>query len=339
MEKNKEKNYDFTAFDNYSVTSNRQRRAYLNIAKRCNAKCVYCDDWKTDRSPKIETPPEILMIVIDNLKVIGIDHVTISGGEPLIRTDIWSILKYINKVGLTWSIITNGSMLTKANSQRLIDANPTHVNISVDSLNPDHLRKIRGLDINKILDNLFYFQELVNKTGKAVPISIIAVISRRTIPDIITLVEFCNTHKIGLTLQPIHIQVADYGSDIFVEHWPMSSDIRKLEAIIETLISGKNKKNWRIENTEGFLKSIPQFFRNRTFHPITPCESGAFDIVIDTDLNVLPCWAMKPISQISTDKSLESIISSSLYQNIHKEIKSGNCPGCLYSCHLNRQLA
>lgn len=317
----------------------RPKRAYLNVAKRCNARCVYCADWMNGSDPSIEHSAETMMAIVDDLRKSDVKHITVSGGEPLIRKDFWRIVDHINEAGLDWSIITNGTMLNGSNAQRLLEHKVSHVNISIDTLQPQRMREIRGLSVDLITRNALELQRLIAASRAGVGVSIISVISRSTIRDLPELALFCHANDFGLTLQPLHVEESGRDSAELVPQWPDPPAIAELETILADLVRHKAEDGWNIENPAAYLLAIPEFFRCGTFHPAQPCTSGAVDIVIDTDLQVRPCWAMPPVAQITEQVQLTTIVASKEYRHTRAAISGGACPGCLFACHLNRQLA
>jgi MoaA/NifB/PqqE/SkfB family radical SAM enzyme len=317
----------------------RPRRAYLNVAKRCNARCVYCADWMNGTDPAIEHPAEAMTAVVDDLHRLGVSHVTVSGGEPLMRKDIWHVVDHILARGMSWSIITNGTMLTRANALRLLEHRVSHVNVSLDALDPRIMRELRGLDSQRIARNVRALSELFASGDAGMAVSIIAVISRTAIPHLPELARFCHRNGIGLTLQPLHREESGRDGDDLAAYWPDGPAIAELEDVLRELIGRKTLDGWRIENSVAYLEAIPSFFRQGTYRPPEPCSTGAVDIVIDTDLRVRPCWAMPAVARITPETPLTTIVDSAPYRQVRARIATGDCPGCLYACHLNRQLS
>lgn len=115
--------------------------ASFHIVKPCNMKCKFCyatfDDMKLSKQLSITD----VILILDKLKSAGLQKITFAGGEPLLYKSLKSAIVHSSEIGLTTSIITNGSML---NDSWLSEMRPflDWVGLSVDSL--DHLtqRKI-----------------------------------------------------------------------------------------------------------------------------------------------------------------------------------------------------
>lgn len=104
--------------------------AYLLITYRCNFECSYCYLRDTDKDLN-ELPTEEWFRAVEILHSKGIDKVAITGGEPLVRTDIIPILQKCKELGMHVTLLTNGSLLKEqfAQIEPLID----HIVISLDS--------------------------------------------------------------------------------------------------------------------------------------------------------------------------------------------------------------
>jgi cyclic pyranopterin phosphate synthase len=108
----------------------------ISITNRCNINCFYCHhDGIIPQEYEMETSEiERIARVARNL---GINKIRLSGGEPLIRTDIIDIVSRISALNFQdVSLTTNGTLLEDY-SQKLKDAGLDRVNVSFDTLNPN----------------------------------------------------------------------------------------------------------------------------------------------------------------------------------------------------------
>lgn len=107
----------------------------FHIVKPCNMKCKFCyatfDDFKVNKQL---TVPEICLI-LNKLKEAGVQKVTFAGGEPMLYRQLPNIIIYAKAIGLTTSIITNGSLLT-INFLKEMQGKLDWIGLSVDSINP-----------------------------------------------------------------------------------------------------------------------------------------------------------------------------------------------------------
>lgn len=127
----------------------------ISVTRDCNLNCLYCKPGTACRNDDQFRPlsPADYGKIVRTAAELGIRKVRITGGEPLVRHDIYEIISVISSVeGIDdISMTTNGIHLEQA-AQRLKDAGLTRVNVSLDSLNEDNFRKITG--VNKLHDVL-----------------------------------------------------------------------------------------------------------------------------------------------------------------------------------------
>ncbi len=149
----------------------------VSITDRCNFRCVYCSiGEKTTFLPKerivsFEEIEKIVKIMVD----LGIKRVKITGGEPLVRRDIQSLIKKISTMEniVDLSLTTNGSLLTEDMVNKLVNSGLTRINISLDSLNPETFSRITG---GGNLDNVLQGINYSLKAGfKAVKINTVLI--------------------------------------------------------------------------------------------------------------------------------------------------------------------
>jgi radical SAM protein with 4Fe4S-binding SPASM domain len=102
-----------------------QRSFVFEITKRCNHDCLHCyNAWKDPQEyPPAEDLPtgETIDILGKMLDETGARLVSLSGGEPMLRADIFEIVDYLSERGMTINLITNGSLLTEDAVNRLAD--------------------------------------------------------------------------------------------------------------------------------------------------------------------------------------------------------------------------
>lgn len=136
----------------------------LSITDRCNLRCVYCmpkEGLPFFPTDKVLSQDEIVQLV-ENFAEMGISKVRITGGEPLLRTDVVDIVRRIKNVdGINdVSITTNGLFLTKK-AEALKEAGLDRLNISLDTFDPERYKEItRGGNIQQVLDGISFAAKL-----------------------------------------------------------------------------------------------------------------------------------------------------------------------------------
>ena len=114
-----------------------------NCTRRCNLHCMHCYADSHDREYPGELTTDEGRRLIDDLASFGAPTVIFSGGEPLIRPDIFELAEYAGEVGLRCVLSTNGTFITQEVAQRIKDVAFSYVGISLDGIGPAH-DKVRG---------------------------------------------------------------------------------------------------------------------------------------------------------------------------------------------------
>lgn len=124
--------------------------ASFHIVKPCNMKCKFCYATFDDMNISKQLSITDVIVILDKLKSAGLQKVTFAGGEPLLYKSLKAAIVHSSEIGLTTSIITNGSML---NDNWLSEMRPflDWVGLSVDSLDVLTQRKIGRIG-NKPVD-------------------------------------------------------------------------------------------------------------------------------------------------------------------------------------------
>lgn len=108
--------------------------ASFHIVKPCNMSCKFCYATFNDMTVKNQLSLTDSYNILDKLKDSGLKKITFAGGEPLLYRDLEKVIRYSKAIGLTTSIITNGSLLTHDFLFRM-EGFLDWIGISIDSLN------------------------------------------------------------------------------------------------------------------------------------------------------------------------------------------------------------
>ena len=92
---------------------------HIDVTNRCNEKCIHCYHPFDTYDYSQELTYEQICQVIDDAYKLGVFSVTLSGGEALLRTDIFDIIEYISLKGMMITLFTNGTLLTDKVVQQL----------------------------------------------------------------------------------------------------------------------------------------------------------------------------------------------------------------------------
>lgn len=121
----------------------------LSITDRCNLRCSYCApqaDYSHFQQAEILTFEEIVLIS-RAFASTGIKKIRLTGGEPLVRRDILSLVRSLKDIpGIQHLCLTTNGVLLKNYAHDLLLAGVNHINVSLDTLDPETFKKITGRD-------------------------------------------------------------------------------------------------------------------------------------------------------------------------------------------------
>ena len=117
-----------------------------NLIRRCNLTCKHCYATSADKDFSGELDYTEVCNVMDDLKAYGVPVLILSGGEPLMRPDIFELSKRAKDMGFYVGLSTNGTLITDDNIQQIVDADYNYVGISLDGIgaNHDKFRRCEG---------------------------------------------------------------------------------------------------------------------------------------------------------------------------------------------------
>lgn len=117
-----------------------------NLIRRCNLTCKHCYSISADRDFPGELSTAEVFIVMDNLKAFGVPVLILSGGEPLLRPDIFEISARAKAMNFYVGLSTNGTLIDERNIDRIAAVGYDYVGISIDGLRTTHdrFRRLQG---------------------------------------------------------------------------------------------------------------------------------------------------------------------------------------------------
>ena len=89
-----------------------------NLVRRCNLNCKHCYSTSADTDFKGELSTDEAMAVLDQLKAAHVPGLILSGGEPLLRHDLYEIAARARSLGFHLSLSSNGTLLDAVHAAR-----------------------------------------------------------------------------------------------------------------------------------------------------------------------------------------------------------------------------
>jgi len=114
-----------------------------NVSQRCNLRCMHCYANAANREFEGELTTQEAKKFISDLVEFKVPVLLFSGGEPLMRGDLFELGKFAASLGLRTVISTNGTLITPEIAQKIKEANFSYVGISLDGIEKTN-DKFRG---------------------------------------------------------------------------------------------------------------------------------------------------------------------------------------------------
>jgi heme d1 biosynthesis radical SAM protein NirJ len=117
-----------------------------NLIRRCNLTCKHCYSISADTDFRGELSQEQVFAVMDDLKAFGVPVLILSGGEPLLRPDIFEIAHHAKAMDFYVALSTNGTLIDDSNIEPIAEVGFDYLGISIDGIGPTHdkFRRMEG---------------------------------------------------------------------------------------------------------------------------------------------------------------------------------------------------
>ncbi|MDQ5877713.1 MAG: heme d1 biosynthesis protein [Pseudomonadota bacterium] len=116
-----------------------------NLIRRCNLTCKHCYSISADKDFPGELTTEEIYGVMDDLKGFRVPVLILSGGEPLLRPDIFDIAKRAKAMGFYVGLSSNGTLIDDSNIDQIAECDFNYVGVSLDGIKETH-DKFRRMD-------------------------------------------------------------------------------------------------------------------------------------------------------------------------------------------------
>jgi MoaA/NifB/PqqE/SkfB family radical SAM enzyme len=247
---------------------------HFEVTLRCNARCAFCDYWKT--AP--EARKQELDSYADAARFFNPMLVTFTGGEPLLRRDLETLVGAVARaIRLKYIILlTHGGMLSVERARSLWDAGVNQFNISLDYLDERHdrARGIPGLAA-KILG--------VVEAMRALGIDGIrfnTVVKRDNLDQIMPIVRRAVELGCGVNLS-VYTDAKNGNTEHLIDR-----ESRELQDVVDELLAFKRRRRGVITNSDYYLEQLPRYVRGEMREP---CRSGIRTVHLNPAGHVKRC--------------------------------------------------
>lgn len=311
----------------------------LEITRRCNLNCIHCrshSEMSTGGHPDLSTK-EILRI-IDELIDYSNPVIVLSGGEPLLRDDIFEIADYAVRKGVRLSIATNGTLVNDEVCKNIKRTGVKVISLSLDGSTADihdDFRKQKGA-----FEGVINATRLFRKHG--IEFIINSSFTKRNQHDIPNVYKLAK--ELGATAWYMFMVVpTGRGEDLLREliskedyedilGWHYRMEREEHDLLVRPACAAHYYRVVLQKSKEEGLR-----FERRSFKFSTGgakgCVVGQIISFIDVDGNVLPCSYLPKAAGSLKEHSFKDIWENSeLFQELRDPKKhKGKCGSCEYN--------
>jgi molybdenum cofactor biosynthesis enzyme MoaA len=243
------------------------------LTERCNYRCLSCGCWRKQDDADEMSLEQWIAAFTDVREFVGDFSVQFGGGEPFVFKPFLDLIAWCRTTGISWSMITNGSAFSPKNAQRVADAQPIAVNISVDGATAavhDHSRGVAG-SLRTITHGIETLKAARRRSGASFAIRIKPTVHRANFREMPALVRWAEA--IGATSVDFS-PVRAWTPEVETQLWLGRADEEDLKAVMATLIAMK-RAGAPIETEASRISSWDAHFRGESVAPsLGPAASG-----------------------------------------------------------------
>jgi MoaA/NifB/PqqE/SkfB family radical SAM enzyme len=293
------------------------------VTNRCNAKCSHCFNWKTQPNG------ELTLEEIRKIDFSIFDSVSITGGEPTLRTDLADVCSHVAKNKIY--VNTNGLMPQRIGEViQKLGASMVNVTVSIDGTKSLH-DQIRGVNC---FDSAIETIKLCRKAGADV--TILTTISRFNMDNISALMDhlkgvglFCKKGDVVFNIARGLEHAFNLDATLGFYHNPRDDntvltleEIKTAYAQVKPYMANQNRVVW-----EYSIKMLAQHKK------LVACYAGNMEMVLHANGDVAACEYTKPFANIR-DYGFDVLKLWNSPAGDAVRAKLNSCY-CIHPCNLN----
>ena len=155
---------------------------WIEPTNHCNLHCIMCPTGAgMVNIQKGYMDYQLYKNIIDEIKSYASAIILALGGESLLHSELFNMIKYASSNGIKVLLNTNATLLDKETAQLLLDSGISSISFAFDGFNKETYEKVRvGASFEKTLDNILYFLSLKKNNKRKKPYTILSVLKLGT---------------------------------------------------------------------------------------------------------------------------------------------------------------
>ena len=290
--------------------------AELDITYRCNCRCHMCQRWRDERRGELAASDYARLAA--EFADIGVHQISIAGGEPLMREDVFEIIAHHAGRGLSVNLCTNGIRVER-HCREILDSGARCVTVSLDGALAETHDAIRGApgsyaQIRRGVDAL-----LAQRRGRRPIVRVRMTVSGLNAGEVRRFYEQWHGVADDVLFQPAHHCGHSYYTGL--DAGSINPDAGLLAAQIEGTPLAR----------DGYMRRWVEGLGTRRFPPRAPCYAGYLMARIDPWGGVYPCLEQHACVGSVRSERFAQVWGSAEFQRERARLASDRPCACWYN--------
>ena len=286
------------------------RSIHIEIASRCNERCVHCYIPHEEKNSYIES--KLFYRILEEGRKLNIINVTLSGGEPLMHKDFLSFLKRSRELDLSVNVLSNLTLLTNEHISEMKKNPLLSVQTSLYSMDPSVHDDITGYQgsFSKTLESICSLH------SAGIPLQISCPVMKQNKDSFLDVIQWGKKHQIGVVSEPVIFATYDGSCSNLVNRL----SLKDVEEVIDKQLP------------EGYAEVMRETANEKEAlsgdYPI--CSVCRYSFCVSAEGNVFPCagWQSNIIANLN-DHTIKEIWEKSDKIRDLRSIKRKQFPKCV----------
>jgi MoaA/NifB/PqqE/SkfB family radical SAM enzyme len=280
---------------------------------RCNSRCISCDWWKQTGADDLSIGE--IAALADELPALGTRVVVFSGGEPLLRPEVFEAAGLFQARGIARHLLTSGVLLERFAER--VGRSFSRVAVSLDAADAGLYERIRGVDALAIVGRGV---ARLREAAPHVTVTARSTLQRANFRELPRLIDHAKALGLdGISFLPADVSSLAFGRGERPDPSPLAlsrDEAAEFADTIEHAIAA-----YADDFNSGFVAESPDKLRRMPRYyaalagdgpfPAVSCNAPWVSVVVEANGAVRPCFFHEPIGNIRR-APLESIVSGNL---------------------------
>jgi radical SAM protein with 4Fe4S-binding SPASM domain len=308
----------------------------IKLTWQCNLRCQMCNVWRQSRENRLTLT--VIQALADELASLGTNKIHLSGGEVLLRPDLFEVIDAFAGHGMQVNLTTNGTLLSKEMAARLAESGIHNVSVSLDGATPAVHDDLRGKgNWKRTLKGIRNLRRAAKHARRKVHIRINTVITRRNYQNLAQLPEIAfHAGADRLTLIPVDdptgrlrlnkARILKYNEEVapFLAHHALAHGM--IEEVSQAYPFGREKAGWELSKAGLYARGL---------YEAQPCYMPWIHAMVDPKGKVYPCCSMRgaeALGNMVKAGSFSDVWEGSAFHDLRQALVSDLQPALCHVC-------